>query len=229
MIKAPSIKGSAQARLLLYRLMSHKLNDAEQQLLNAEPSLLEKLLDALENEALSDSDQKAIKAILSEAFSYIERSTREGLQKQIERLSRQSLWLGIFPSSLLDSFIAEHLKLIKGLQHEHRDKIGLAIGRGMRQGHLHKEIAKNIRQLTDMSKRRAQLIARSAPLQYSGEITRHYQMSAGITSYVWQSSRDERVRDSHRRYDGEIFNWDSAGPRPRSEVNCRCDAVPILA
>jgi SPP1 gp7 family putative phage head morphogenesis protein len=82
--------------------------------------------------------------------------------------------------------------------------------------------------INDMSKRRARLIARSAPLQYSGELTRHHQMSAGIKSYIWQSSRDERVRDSHRRFDGEIFGWDEPGPHPRSEVNCRCDAVPVL-
>jgi SPP1 gp7 family putative phage head morphogenesis protein len=228
MTKVPTIRGSAQARLLLYRLMSHRLTDAEQHLLNADPSLWEKLLEVLESSMASEADHKAIQAVLGEAFSHIDRSTKEGLQKQIGRLTGQSVWMGVFPSGLLESFMAEHMKLIKGLQREHLDKINLAIQRGIRQGRLHKDMAKDIRQMTDMSKRRARLIARNAPLQYSGELTRHHQTSAGIKSYRWQTSGDERVRAFHRARDGKVYLWEEPGPHPRSEVQCRCDAVPIL-
>ena len=115
------------------------------------------------------------------------------------------------------------------MQREQLDKISQAIHRGIREGRLQKDIAKEIRQMTDLTKRRARVIARNAPLQYSGALTKHHQMSAGIKSYIWQSSRDERVRDMHRKLDGEIFDWDGAGPHPRNEVNCRCDAVPIFS
>jgi SPP1 gp7 family putative phage head morphogenesis protein len=229
MIKVPSIRGSAQARLLLYRLMSHRLSDAEQQLLNTEPSLWEKLLEALERSMASDGDDKTIQTVLGEAFSHIDRSTKDGLQKQIGRLTGQSVWMGVFPSGLLESFMAEHMKLIKGLQREHLDKVSLALQRGIRQGRLHKDMAKDIRQMTDMSKRRARLIARNAPLQYSGELTRHHQMSAGIKSYRWQTSGDERVRKSHNDREKKVYSWDGSGPHPRSEVQCRCDAVPVMS
>lgn len=182
----------------------------------------------LENTIDSDTQVKSEQAVLAEAFSHIDRTTREGLQKQIERLTGKSLWLGVHASSLLDSFVDEHQKLIKSVRREHLDKIGLAIKRGIREGRLQKDIAKDIRQQTDIGKRRSQLIARNAPLQYSGALTKHNQMSAGIKSYVWQSSRDERVRDLHRKLDGELFSWDGPGPHPRSEVNCRCDAVPLV-
>lgn len=228
MTKVPTIKGSAQARLLLYRLLSIKLTEAEQRLLSADPSVWEQILSILENALNSDTQVKSEQAILVEAFSHIDRTTREGLQKQIERLTGQSLWLGVHATSLLDSFINEHQKLIRSVRHEHLDKIGSAIKRGIREGRLQKDITKDIRQLTDIGKRRSQLIARNAPLQYSGALTKHNQISAGIKSYIWQSSRDERVRDSHRKFDGEIFDWSSTGPHPRSEVNCRCDAVPLI-
>jgi SPP1 gp7 family putative phage head morphogenesis protein len=228
MTKVPTIRGSAQARLLLYRLMSHRLSEAAQQLLNAEPSLWEKLLEALERSMASDADPKTIQAVLGEVFSHIDRSTREGLQKQIDRLTGQFIWLGVFPTVLLESFMAEHMKLIKGLHREHLEKVGLAIQRGMRQGRLHKDMAKDIRQMTDMSKRRARLIARSASLQYSGELTRHHQMNAGIKSYRWQTSGDERVRASHHARENKVYSWDGPGPHPRSEVQCRCDAIPVM-
>lgn len=226
MNKSPSIRESARARLLLYRLLSAKLTDAISKLESVDSSTWEEILLALE-ETL-DHQASPDESVLTQAFSHIDHTTRTGLQKQIERLSGQSLWLGVFPQGLLDGFVDEHKKLIKVVQREHLDKISLSLKRGIREGRLQKDIAKDIRQLTDMSKRRAKLIARNAPLQYSGALTRHHQTSAGINQYRWQTSHDERVRASHRARDGKIFDWENTGPHPRSEVNCRCDAVPIL-
>jgi SPP1 gp7 family putative phage head morphogenesis protein len=228
MNKVPTIKGSAQARLLLYRLFSLKLTEAEQRLLQSDPTLWERILYELETIIDSDGQKKSNEAVLQQAFATIDKTTREGLQRQMERLVGQSFWLGVHATGLLDAFVDEHQKLIKSVQREYIDKIGLAIKRGIREGRLQKDIARDIRNHTNISKRRSQHIARNAPLQYSGALTKHNQMSAGIKSYIWQSSRDERVRDSHRKYDGEIFNWDGPGPHPRNEVNCRCDAVPLV-
>ncbi len=183
----------------------------------------------LEKAVDSDVQAKSGHAVLTQAFSHIDRTTREGLQRQIERLTGQPLWLGVHSTELLDLFIDEHQKLIKSVQREHLDKISLAIKRGLREGRLQKDISKEIRQVTDISKRRAQLIARNAPLQYSGALTKHHQMSSGIKKYRWQTSRDERVRDSHGDRNDKVYSWDGPGPHPRSEVNCRCDAVPLLS
>jgi SPP1 gp7 family putative phage head morphogenesis protein len=223
------IKGSAQARLLLYRLMSLKLTEAEDRLLKSDPVLWEQILARLEAMIANDGQGKSDESVFKQVFSHIERATREGLQKQIERLTGQSLWLGVFPQGLLDSFVEEHRKLIKSVRQEHLDKIALTIKRNIREGRLEKDIAKEIRSVTDISKRRSSLIARNAPLQYSGALTKRHQMSAGIKQYRWQTSHDERVRESHRKLDGKVFNWNSPGPYPRNEVNCRCDAIPLLA
>jgi SPP1 gp7 family putative phage head morphogenesis protein len=226
--KPPTIRSSAQARLLLYRLLSTKLTEAEQRLLSVNRTSWEHIIAGLENMLESDAQMRSNRNVLAQAFSHIDKATCEGLEKQLECLTGQSLWLGVHATSLLESFVDEHLKLIKSVQREHLDKIGLAIKRGIREGRLHKDITKDIRQMTDISKRRAQLIARNAPLQYSGALTKHHQMSAGIKQYRWQTSHDERVRASHKSREGKVFAWDSPGPHPRSEVNCRCDAVPVL-
>ena len=188
----------------------------------------EQIVAHLEDVLEADTQIKSNRNVLAQAFSHIDKTTREGLQKQLERLTGQSLWLGVHATSLLESFVDEHLTLIKSVQREHLDKIGLAIKRGIREGRLHKDMAKDIRQMTNMSKRRAQLIARNAPLQYSGALTKHHQISAGIKQYRWQTSHDERVRASHKSREGKVYSWDGPGPHPRSEVNCRCDAFPLL-
>jgi SPP1 gp7 family putative phage head morphogenesis protein len=206
--------------------MSTKLIDNEQKILAAHPAFWDQLISSLE--AIIGDPSKGDAVGLVQAFAYIDRATREGLQKQMERLTGQSLWLGIHSTNLLDTFVKEHSSLIKSVQRQHVEKIGAAISRGIRDGRLHKDIVKDIRARTAMEKRRAQLIARNAPLQYSGALTRHHQISAGIKQYYWQTSHDERVRESHRGRDGKIFDWDGPGPHPRSEVNCRCDAVPVF-
>jgi SPP1 gp7 family putative phage head morphogenesis protein len=228
MTKAPTIRGSAQARLILYRLLSLKLTEAELHLLSSDLSQWEKLLLMLENTINASVKEKSDQTALNQAFSHIDQNTREGLQRQIERLTGQSLWLGIHPTALLENFVSEHTKLIKSVQREYLDKVGIAIDRGIREGHLQKDLAKEIQQLTGLSKKRARLIARNAPLQYSGALTRHHQTSAGIKKYRWQTSQDERVRDSHRNRNNNVYSWDGPGPHPRAEVNCRCDAVPFL-
>lgn len=228
MSKAPSIKSSAQARLLIYRLFTVKLSEAERQFVSPALPLWEINLLRLEEELSRKNQNNFDKTALEQAFAHIDHATREGLQRQIERLTGQSLWLGVHATQLLESFIDEHLSLIKSVQREHLDKIGFLIKRGIREGRMHKELTKDIRQITDLSKRRAQLIARNAPLQYSGALTRHHQTSSGIKRYRWQTSQDERVRESHRSRNNKIYNWDDSGHYPRSEVNCRCDAIPML-
>ena len=225
-MKIPSIKSSAQARILLYKILSSELGQAETKLLLADPVLYEQILALLEQAILDES--KSYTSQLEKTFSYIEKNTKEGLQKQVARLSGQSLWLGVNASFLLESFVDEHTKLIKSVRREHLDKISLSISRGIREGRLGKDIAKEIKEATDLSKRRSQLIARTAPLQYSGALTRHYQIAAGIKKYMWQTSGDERVREPHQKRNGKIFNWSDKGPYPRSEIRCRCDAVPVV-
>jgi SPP1 gp7 family putative phage head morphogenesis protein len=224
----PTIKGSAQARLLLYRLLSTKLNNTQKRLLDSYPNQWEQLLLQLEDMVSAETDAKSNDAELKKAFSYIEKSSRNGLERQIERLTGKSLLLGVFPQGLLENFINEYKTLIKSVEHEHLERIGLALKRGLREGQLSKDIAKEIQKNVSLSKRRAQLIARNAPLQYSGAITKHHQISAGIKQYRWQSSQDERVRNSHRTRNGTVYDWKGPGPHPRSEVNCRCDAIPVL-
>lgn len=47
-------------------------------------------------------------------------------------------------------------------------------------------------------------------------------------SKKWQTSHDERIQDSHKARNGKTYAWPDPGPHTRAEVNCRCDALPIL-
>ena len=87
-MKIPSIKSSAQARLLLYKILSSELGQVETTLLSIDPSLWTQILALLEQAILDES--KSYTSQLEKTFSYIEKNTKEGLQKQVSSLTGQS-------------------------------------------------------------------------------------------------------------------------------------------
>ena len=77
------------------------------------------------------------------------------------------------------------------------------------------------------------------------QITRKQQTDAGITHYRWKARNDNRVRESHRAYNGKIFSWDDPPPswymtksrgkvftgrkcHPGEDYCCRCVAIPVF-
>jgi SPP1 gp7 family putative phage head morphogenesis protein len=91
-------------------------------------------------------------------------------------------------------------------------------------------LASELEQRYSVSRSRAELIARDQVLTLNGQINAHRQQAAGIESYRWITSRDERVRKSHQRLHGTVHRWDdppSVG-HPGDDIQCRCTASPIL-
>jgi len=100
-----------------------------------------------------------------------------------------------------------------------------------------KNVGLHVKDLTDklvergnVSQSRAELIARDQTLKLNGNITQIRQTAAGITSYTWSTSNDERVREEHRELEGQVFTWadpPSVGA-PGQDFQCRCIAVPVI-
>jgi len=82
----------------------------------------------------------------------------------------------------------------------------------------------------DVSVSRAELIARDQTLKLLGQINEERQTAAGVESYEWSTSNDERVRDEHQILEGTTQSWDSAPEpgHPGEDFQCRCVAVPII-
>lgn len=89
----------------------------------------------------------------------------------------------------------------------------------------------------DISARKAEFWATDQTLKLAGQIQESRQKSAGITQYVWRTSRDERVREGHKDLDGTVQTWGDppivdqrTGRRapPGLDFRCRCTAEPIL-
>lgn len=98
------------------------------------------------------------------------------------------------------------------------------------------------RKFPDMTRKKAALIARTETSKTSTALTRARAESVGIPSYVWRTSEDSRVRDSHEIMNGVIVFWrdppsperllgkkNPPAPYHAGDIyNCRCYCQPVV-
>ena len=62
-----------------------------------------------------------------------------------------------------------------------------------------------------------------------GKAEQHRQQSEGVTTYIWQTVGDNRVRPEHAARDGEEIECEDSpsGGHPGEAFGCRCSAIPV--
>lgn len=126
------------------------------------------------------------------------------------------------------------VQLITSLQDDwYQDIRGILDGS---QGLRHEEIGEQIAKATGIAERHAGFIARDQVAKWNADLTEARHRAVGITRYRWSTSRDERVRPSHRELDGQEFEYDDPPEtndqgdtnNPGEDYGCRCTATPVL-
>lgn len=86
------------------------------------------------------------------------------------------------------------------------------------------------------SKRKAKFLARQETSLMVSKYREARYGEAGINSYKWSTSSDERVRPDHLALNGRVFRFDDppitdratgAKNNPGEDFNCRCVALPV--
>lgn len=137
------------------------------------------------------------------------------------------------PSDLtdhLDSFIAENVRLIQSVPETLFGEIEGIISRGARAGDRIEKMAAEIQQRLGVAESRAYLIARDQTNKLYGSLTKDRQTATGVMSYIWRTSRDERVRPTHEALEGQTIQWDDPPTvgHVGQDFNCRCTAEPNI-
>lgn len=130
----------------------------------------------------------------------------------------------------LEQLTTANVQLIKSIHSQYLDKIQAAVMQAQVKGTLTKDLAKQIQEIGGVTEKRAKLIARDQSAKINASLTRARHEEMGIKQYIWSTSGDERVRDSHAENDGKIFSYDDPPPtgHPGDEINCRCVAIPYF-
>lgn len=120
--------------------------------------------------------------------------------------------------------------LIESLSADTVKKVEQATLENLTSGGSAKQLEKQLAEDFGVAKRKAKFIARDQTAKLTGDLNRIRQTQAGIGKYRWATSRDERVRASHRANEGKVFSWSdppSTG-HPGSAPRCRCRAIAII-
>jgi SPP1 gp7 family putative phage head morphogenesis protein len=146
---------------------------------------------------------------------------------------------------LLERWRAENVDLIESIATRLHGDVRDIVRDATRKGTRVETVSRQIAERFDVSRSRANLIARDQVLKANADLTRERCSEAGVRRYRWSTSHDERVRGTpggkwpkglHYALDGREFTFDDPpivnpnGDRgmPGTDFSCRCVAIPIL-
>lgn len=160
---------------------------------------------------------------------------REQLRRQIKNamgvdVVQAEPWL---EPKIVD-FARENVALIKSVPTQYFAELEKSVAQGMRSGVRWEEIASDMEDRYGVAENRAKLIARDQVGKMAAEVNQARQEDLGVKRFIWRTSNDNRVRDSHVELEGKTFDWDDPPivdgepATPGSPVQCRCEAQPVL-
>lgn len=158
--------------------------------------------------------------------------------------------------AVIDNWARSQVTLITKASNDMRDAVARRVRKGVAEGQNNEEVkALIMRDLPGISTRRAAIIARDQTAKLNADLSQGRMEQAGIETYIWSTSMDERVRGvpggkyadampSHYLMEGLICRWDDptkyrnasgewvarpAGApllHPGQDIMCRCVALP---
>ena len=144
--------------------------------------------------------------------------------------------------SEISAIVEQNSKLIKSMTSRVASKVAHEMDKGQMEGKRPEELMHQVlARWPQLTRAHALLIARTESSKATTALTRVRAESAGLSWYVWKTSKDARVRSSHSHMDGVICSWkDPPSPEkllhqkdyghyaPGEIFNCRCYPAPIL-
>lgn len=127
-----------------------------------------------------------------------------------------------------------NVELITSIPSEHLGRVRSVIDEAFRGGARWESLVAKLREVGDITDRRAAIIARDQAAKMNSAFNRVRQTNLGIQEYTWSGALDARERSSHRAMEGVRCRWDAPpsvdGERvnPGEAILCRCIARPLV-
>lgn len=212
------------------------------QLLIAERRQQGKVDVARSKEAVDLIDRAAAHAIrqiqpreLFELGEKFGKRTSEFNRQQLDRQLRSAIGVSLSTiekptRDLIPMFAAANVELIKTIPDRYHDRIKRDVMEAFETGTHPETLAERFVELEDISENDARRIARDQIGKLNGQFNEQRQTAIGVTSYIWRTAHDRRVRDEHVNRDGRKFDWSDPpeGGHPGEPIQCRCFAEPVL-
>lgn len=128
-------------------------------------------------------------------------------------------------------FTQQNVALIQSLPARYLDEVEGEVLRNFQQGRRAEQFMGDLEDRYNVAESRAALIARDQISKLNGALNKNRQESLGIEAYFWRTSKDERVRDSHRELEGQRILWSDPPEvgHPGEDFECRCSPDPDVS
>ncbi len=201
----------------------------------------------LKHDAASDDISGTLRQVTVEFEREYMPKAKDAATKQANKVNSQNreasnaatkTLLGVEPfgadtwtADYLDLFVESNAGLIKSISETQAQQVGQIVREALLAGRSLKETTAEIVERTGVAEARAQFLGRDQTGKLNSQLAAARMGRAGISSYVWSTSRDERVRDSHTDKEGETYEFQDPPPdtgNPGEDYNCRCVAIPVI-
>lgn len=138
-----------------------------------------------------------------------------------------------FNKTFLKKILSENVALIKAEPAKYLrsyDKVvANLVEKKLEQGWDLKTLTEVLEKTTGLEKNRAKLIATDQVGNVFAAQTQAQFLGIGLERFVWVTSRDNRVRATHKDREGKIYYWSNPpdGEIPGSAIRCRCTASVV--
>ncbi len=201
----------------------------------------EELMEALKYFGMDEQLEKISKITQSHSI----REWKAAVKKAIGLDVSEKYYKGGIFDSIRKKWVGDNVANIKNMM---SDSVQNIIQMMMDPENADVDFIELIQQVQDeyaKSKEFAQEMSSDQVSMLNAELTKTIHEDAGVTHYVWVSQHDDRVRTSHRAFDGKMFSWQSppdgwyitkskglilTGRRchPGEDYGCRCRAKPVF-
>lgn len=130
--------------------------------------------------------------------------------------------------------MGEQVGLITSLPTEAAQRVHRLTQEGLANATRASQVAQEIMRTGEVTRSRANLIARTEVGRASTTLTQARAEHIGSTGYIWRTAHDGDVRPSHRKMEGRFVAWGDApvldGMKGHAGAlpNCRCYCEPII-
>lgn len=195
---------------------------------------LKKMLHSFKSKKSAIFEANKIDGIAKRFLNSVNNANRHNLEQQMRvkgiDLVATEPWLKDFMNDLIN----ENVSYIKNIEDDAYNRIENIINEHVRRGSPAKTIREEIMKQTGISKSRAQFLAVDQAGSILGQMTAERHFNLGIERFTWDTSGDERVRDTHKALDGKVFSYDDPPTvngrvvLPGEDYRCRCVALPVF-
>ena len=133
----------------------------------------------------------------------------------------------------LEQAALRNASLIRGLSDDILKRISQETSSALIAGQSAAQLQQRLKQQLGVADSRARLIARDQTSKLTSDLNRIRHQQAGIDTYIWRTSQDERVRERHRNLEGRVYKYGEPtgaeeGLPPGQPINCRCVAQAVV-